>query len=72
MSGQLVIDLPGYETPQLLDLIQDLRREVASLRQEVADLRRENLQLRQEAGYWKAMHAAAIAMIADTYSHLIC
>jgi len=64
MSGQLVIDLPGYETPQLLDLIQDLRREVASLRQEVADLRRENLQLRQEAGYWKSMHAAAIVRIA--------
>ena len=64
MSGQLVIDLPGYETAQLLEVIQDLTEEVASLRREVADLRRENLGLRQEAGYWKAMHAAALERIA--------
>jgi transposase len=64
MNGQLVMDLPGYETTQLLDFIQDLKREVVSLRREVADLRRENLQLRQEAGYWKSMHAAALVRIA--------
>lgn len=64
MSGQLVLDPPSCETTQLLDLIQELKREVASLRQEVADLRRENLQLRQETGYWKAMHAAALVRIA--------
>ena len=64
MSGQLVIDLPGYETPQFLDLLQNLKGEVAFLRREVVDLRRENLQLRQEAGYWKAMHAAALVRLA--------
>jgi cell division septum initiation protein DivIVA len=64
MNGLLVADPPGYETTQLLELIQDLKREVVSLRREVADLRRENLQLRQEAGYWKSMHAAALVRIA--------
>jgi transposase len=64
MSGQLVMDLPGSRTTQLLDLIQELKGEIASLRREVADLRRENLQLRQEAGYWKSMHAAALVRIA--------
>ena len=58
------MDPPGYETTQLLEIIQDLKREVASLRQEVADLRQENLKLRQEAGYWKSMHAAALVRIA--------
>src|SRR5208337_4224329 len=57
MNGQLVADPPGYETTQLLELVQDLKREVVSLRQEVADLR-------QEAGYWKSMHAAALVRIA--------
>src|SRR3974377_1203374 len=64
MNGQLVADPPGHETTQLLELIQDLKREVVSLRQEVADLRQENLKLRQEAGYWKSMHAAALVRIA--------
>ncbi len=64
MNGQLVADPPGYETTRLLELIQDLKREVVSLRQEVADLRQENLKLRQEAGYWKSMHAAALLRIA--------
>jgi len=64
MDGQLVADPPDYETTRLLDLIQDLRREIVTLRQEVADLRQENLKLRQEAGYWKAMHAAAVVRIA--------
>jgi transposase len=64
MNGQLVADRPSYDTTQLLELVQDLRREVVSLRQEVADLRRENLELRQEAGYWKSMHAAAVLRIA--------
>src|SRR5271169_3718760 len=64
MNGQLVADPPCYETRQLLELVQDLKREVVSLRQEVADLRQENLKLRQEAGYWKSMHAAALVRIA--------
>ena len=64
MNGQFVADPPGYETTQLLELVQDLKREVVSLRQEVADLRQENLKLRQEAGYWKSMHAAALVRIA--------
>ncbi len=50
MNGQLVADSSRYETTQLLELVQDLKREIVSLRQEVADLRRENLKLRQEAG----------------------
>ena len=64
MSGQLVIDLPAYETTASLDVIQDLQREIVSLRQEMAGLRRENLQFRQEAGYWKSMHAAALGRVA--------
>ena len=63
MNGQLVAHPPGYETTQLLELVQDLKREVVSLRQEVADLRQENLKLRQEAGYWKSMHASALVRI---------
>jgi len=63
MNGQLVADLPSYETSQLLELIQDLEQEVSSLRREVADLRQENLKLRQESGYWKSMHAAALVRI---------
>ncbi len=58
------MDLPAYETTSLLDVIQDLRREIVSLSQEVADLRREKLQFRQEAVYWKSMHAAARGRIA--------
>lgn len=49
---------------QLLELVQELKAEVASLREELAEMRRENLILRQEAGYWKAMHAAAVTRIA--------
>jgi transposase len=64
MNGQLVADVPDINTVQLLEVIRDLKREVVSLRREVADLRRENLILRNEAGYWKAMHAAAVGRIA--------
>jgi transposase len=64
MNGQLVADRRDYETIQSLDIIQDLRREIAALRGEVAALRQENLELRQEAGYWKSMHAAALVRMA--------
>lgn len=47
-----------------VELIGELRREVAELRGEVASLRRENLELRQQVGYWKGMHARAIERIA--------
>jgi len=70
MNGQLVKCIPGHDAADVLEVLQDLQREVASLRQEVADLRRENadlrrqnFELRQEAGYWKSRHAAAVARI---------
>jgi transposase len=47
-----------------VELVRELRREVAELRGEVASLRRENLELRQQVGYWKGMHARAIERIA--------
>jgi len=78
MNGQLLADLPSFEATQLLEIIQELKDEVSSLRQgmaglqqenvelrqEMAGLRQENLKLRQEAGYYKAMHARAVARIA--------
>jgi transposase len=77
MNGQLVDWIPGQDAAEVLELLQDLQREVISLRQEVADLRqenaelrrhnaelrRQNLELRQEAGYWKSRHADAVARI---------
>ena len=47
-----------------VELIRELRREVAEVRGEVASLRRENLELRQQVGYWKGMHARALERIA--------
>ena len=64
MNGQLLADLPVFETEQLLEIIQELREELSSVRQEMADLRQENLKSRQEAGYYKAMHARALTRIA--------
>jgi len=49
---------------QLLEIIQELRQELASLREEMAEVRRENLILRQEAGYWKSRHADAVKRVA--------
>jgi transposase len=70
MNGQLLERIPAHDMPGLLELVQNLQREVVSLRQEVselrrenAELRRENLQLRQQAGYWKAQHARAVERI---------
>lgn len=70
MNGQLVECIPGHRAADVLELLQDLQREVVSLRQEVgdlrrenADLRRQNLELRQDAGYWKSRHAGAVVRI---------
>jgi transposase len=70
MNGQRLEGIPACDGRVLLELVQDLQREVVSLRQEVvelrrenAELRRENLELRQQAGYWKAQHARAVARI---------
>src|SRR3954463_16555867 len=52
------------DTGDWVELIRELRREVAELRGEVATLRRENLELRQQVGYWKGMHARALERIA--------
>src|SRR3954468_16749726 len=52
------------DTGDWVELIRELRREVAELRGEVASLRRENLELRQQVGYWKGMHARASERIA--------
>jgi transposase len=47
-----------------VELIRELRQEVAELRGEVGSLRRENLELRQQVGYWKGQHARALERIA--------
>lgn len=47
-----------------MEVVRELRLEVAQLREEVARLRRENLELRQQVGYWKQMHARAVERIA--------
>jgi len=65
MDGLLVeessqeADAGGY-----VELLRELRLEVAQLRDEVASLRRENLELRQQVGYWKCMHVRAVGRIA--------
>lgn len=58
-SGRHEPDVGGW-----VDLIRELRQEVAELRGEVATLQRENLELRQQVGYWKSMHARALERIA--------
>src|ERR1051325_5344287 len=47
-----------------IELVRELRQEVAQLRSEVAALRRENLILRQEAGSAKSLHARALGRLA--------
>jgi transposase len=64
MGGQVVMERRGFKSSQLLELVQELKQEVASLREELAEVRRENLILRQEAGYWKSRHADAVQRIA--------
>lgn len=61
-----------WETPRLMagsadlvDLIAQLRHEVAGLRADVVRLRRENLALRQQGGYWKGMHAQALRRLEE-------
>ena len=70
MNGQLLERIPAYDPVGLLEVVQNLQREVLALRQEVSDLRRENaelrrenFELRQQAGYWKAQHARALERI---------
>jgi transposase len=65
MEGLLVDESrQESDTAAWVELVRELRREVAELRGEVASLRRENLELRQQVGYWKGMHARAIERIA--------
>jgi len=65
MDGLLVEESrQESDTGDWLELIRELRQEVAELRGEVASLRRENLELRQQVGYWKGMHARAIERVA--------
>src|SRR3990172_11918941 len=70
MNGQLVECIAGENARKVLELVQDLKREVVSLRQEVADLRRQNLELRQEVGYWKSRHADAVKRIEQLQEEL--
>jgi transposase len=70
MNGQLVECIPVHNATKVLELVQDLKREVVSLRQEVAELRRQNLELRQEAGYWKSRHADAVKRLAQLQEEL--
>src|SRR5271155_4232888 len=51
--------LDGTTPLAVLEILAQLRLEVAQLRGEVARLRVENLELRQQVGYFKAMHTAA-------------
>src|SRR5215213_9753557 len=74
MDGQLVqVCGPSDSVSELIDLVKDLRQEVAQLRAEVQVLQRENLELRQQAGYWKSRHRDALARITaleQTVEHL--
>jgi transposase len=65
MDGLLVeASRQESDTGDWVELIRELRRDVAELRGEVVSLRRENLELRQQVGYWKGMHARAVERIA--------
>jgi transposase len=48
MNGLLVEGMPGQGEGGVLELLQDLRREVVALRQQVADLHHQNAELRRE------------------------
>jgi transposase len=65
MDGTLLESL-GTVAPNtnLAVLVVRLLAEVDQLRAEVEGLRRDNLELRQQVGYWKGMHARALARIA--------
>jgi len=51
MDGTLVIPSPAGAPADLLNLVQQLLREVLTLRHEVDSLRRENVELKQQANY---------------------
>ncbi len=51
--------LDGTTPLAVLEILAQLRLEVAQLRGEVVPLRVEDLELRQQVGYFKAMHTAA-------------
>jgi transposase len=48
-----------------IDLVDNLRQEVAELRAIVERLQRENLEQRQQAGYWKSRHRDALLRITE-------
>ena len=58
MDGILLeVDRQESDVGGCVDLIRELRHEVAELRGKVATLRRENLELRQHVGYWKSSNS---------------
>jgi transposase len=66
MNGQLAqLSPPSDSTPELMALVEDLRREVADLHATVQRLERENLELRQQVGYWKSRHRDALGRITE-------
>jgi transposase len=66
MNGQLAqLSPPSDSTPELMALVEDLRREVADLHATVQRLERENLELRQQVGYWKSRHRDALRRITE-------
>lgn len=66
MDGQLTqVCCPEYPSTEAVDLVEDLRRDVAALRDRVHHLERENLELRQQAGYWKSRHRDAMRRIGE-------
>ena len=61
------------DTGDWLELVRELRREVAELRGAVAALRRANLELLQPVGYWNGLQARAIqrrALLEQQNEHL--
>jgi transposase len=60
MEDTLLEAIPATGPADLLELVRQLRREIAELRREVADLKRENFELRRQVEYWKAQHARAV------------
>ncbi|MCH7753132.1 MAG: IS66 family transposase [Planctomycetes bacterium] len=62
MSASLVERIPVDEHLQSLTaVVQQLQQEVSELRRENADLRQQMSELRCDVGYWKSLHARAVA-----------
>jgi transposase len=76
VDGQLTeVCCPEQSSTEWVNLLEDLRHDVAALRSRVDHLERENLGLRQQAGYWQSRHRDALRRIGELeqqVEHLQC